>query len=184
MSLSANYSVCDDLTIGRTCRVVLVDEATLARGGQHMPPIFNHLALIVNCHQDSSAAQPGKYRVGAARPDVLYQPVHKLYGAHPDTVVSALRAIVERMWEALQSGSVAVHCLAGLHRAPAIVACFYLYRVHVLGHRHLPSDVTEIYRRIREVRPSVAPLGYIELIRCFEAALLRGQDDGTAVVGR
>ena len=185
MSLSANYSVCDDLTIGRTCRVLLVDESTLSRGGPHMPPIFNHLTLIVNCHQDASAAQPGKYRVGTAQPGVLYQPVHKLYGAHPDVIVGALRAIVEQMWEALQTGSVAVHCLAGLHRAPAVVACFYLYRVHVLGHRHLPSSVEEIYSRIREVRPSVAPLGYLALIQIFEASLLRGRDDGAVpAVGR
>jgi hypothetical protein len=175
MSLYANYSVCEDLTIGRTQRVMLADEATLARGGERMPPIFNHLTLIVNCHQDSTAARIGKYRVGTANPAVIYQPIHKLYGSQHALIVSTLRAIVEQMWTALQTGSVAVHCLAGLHRAPAVVACFYLYRYHVLGHRYLPSDISEIYTRVRAIRPSVAPLGYIELIKVFEAALLRAQ---------
>lgn len=168
MSLHANYSVCEELTLGGTQRVFLADEATLARGGAAMPPIFNHVVLVVNCHQDASAARPDKYRLGEARPAVLYQPVHKLYGSPAPVVVAALRVIVEQMWQALQRGSVAVHCLAGLHRAPAVVACFYLYRRYILGHTQLPSDISQIYERIRAIRPSVAPLGYLSLIRTFE----------------
>ncbi|KAJ1615975.1 hypothetical protein T492DRAFT_1109684 [Pavlovales sp. CCMP2436] len=168
MSLHANYSVCEDLTIGPFQRVMLADEATLARGGAYMPPIFTRLTLVVNCHQDSSAARPGKYSLGAAQPNVVYSPIHKLYGSQPNLVVDTLRGIAEHMWTALQSGSVAVHCLAGLHRAPAVVACFYLYRYYILGHTHLPHDIGEIYARIRAIRPSVAPLGYIELIKKFE----------------
>ncbi|KAG8461660.1 hypothetical protein KFE25_001278 [Diacronema lutheri] len=171
MSLHANYSICEQLTLGRTQRVMLADEATLSRGGPSMPPIFNHISLVVNCHQDASAARPGKYRLGTAAPSVLFEPVHKLYGAQPPAVVHALRAIVEQMWAALQRGSVVVHCLAGLHRAPAVVACFYLYRHHVLGHESLPAEISEIYDVIRTIRPSVAPLGYIELIRVFERAV-------------
>lgn len=168
MSLHANYSVCEDLTVGGMQRIMLADEATLARGGAAMPPIFNHITLIVNCHQDASAARPDKYRLGSANPSVIYQPVHKLYGSPPSVVIETLRAIVEQMWQALQRGSVAVHCLAGLHRAPAVVACFYLYRYYILGHENLPFEIALIYDRIRAIRPSVAPLGYIELIRTFE----------------
>lgn len=173
MSLYCNYSVIDDLTLGRTQRVMLADEATLARGGQTMPPIFNHLSLIVNCHQDQTANRPGKYRVGSAKPAIVFQPVHKLYGSHPTVVINVLTDVVAAMWASLQKGSVVVHCLAGLHRAPAVVACFYLYRHYALGHTHLPADIEEIYRRMRAVRPSVAPLGYIELIRQFHAHMER-----------
>lgn len=172
MSLQANYSVVHDLTLGRTQRVILVDESTLARGGPHMPPIFNHLTLIVNCHQDASANRPGKYRTGSAEPKVHFQPVHKLYGEIPNTIVTRLTDIVVRMWDELQRGSVAVHCLAGLHRAPAVVACFYLYRYYALGHRQLPHNIDEIYGRMRAVRPSVAPLGYIELIKLFQRHMI------------
>ena len=39
------------------------------------------------------------------------------------------------MWATLQGGgTVAIHCLAGIHRAAMITACHFLYRHHVLGH--------------------------------------------------
>ena len=37
-------------------------------------------------------------------------------------------AIQEAIWAQLQRGTVAVHCLAGIHRAACIVACHYLWR--------------------------------------------------------
>jgi len=179
MSYQANYSVIEDLTLGRTQRVMLADESTLARGGPHMPPIFNHLTLIVNCHQDVSADRPGKYRVGLAKPTLIFQPVHKLYGAQPSVVLETLHAICTEMWRAHQHGSIAVHCLAGLHRAPAVVCCYYLYRFYALGHRHLSNDITVIYQRMRAVRPAVAPLGYIELIKLYERHMIRQHGNST-----
>ena len=71
----------------------------------------------------------------------------------------------------MQHGSVVSHCLAGLHRAPTIVVCQYLYRHYALGMRSVCNDVQEIYRRIKAVRPSVEPLSYIELIRKYERFL-------------
>ena len=60
-----------------------------------------------------------------------------------------------QIWEAVQQGTVAIHCLAGIHRAAVMCACFFLYRHYKLGHTDVPHDKKEIYKCMKEVRPSV-----------------------------
>jgi hypothetical protein len=162
-----------DLSLSKLQRVVLCDEATLQRGvGAHGIGLFNHLSAIVNCHEDESAMREGKYSTGTARPEIIWQPVHKLLReAQGAEVVRIMHGIQERFWDASQRGAVAVHCLAGVHRAPTVVCCQWLYRYYVKGHKHLPCDVEEIYRRMRAVRASVEPLSYIKITRLYEGWL-------------
>ena len=54
--------------------------------------------------------------------------------------------IQTEMWQAQQKGTVAVHCLAGIHRAACIMACQYLYRHYVVGHTEISANNSEIYR--------------------------------------
>lgn len=155
---ASNYSVIPDLCEGRTQRLILCDEATLMRS---LPEekIFDYLSLIVNCHEAKLA--PGKYQVGACSsskpPEVICQAVHTWYSMETNTMNRVNDQIQASMWESLQSGTVAVHCLAGIHRAACIVACHYLWRHYALGHQHIPSDPGEIYRRLQAVRPAVSP---------------------------
>ena len=74
------------------------------------------------------------------------------------------------IWAHLQRGTVAVHCLAGIHRAACIVACHFLYRHYTLGHHQLPCQADEIYRCLRSVRPAVSP-AYRDVMREYEAHL-------------
>lgn len=163
--LFRNYNVVEELTLGRTQRVMLSDENTL-RGPveKNGIKIFNHLSLIVNAHESVEAHRPGKYGVGSAQPKILFQPIHKLMRARTEEVISVMDGIQEEMWRSLQEGSVAVHCLAGVHRAPTVVVCHFLYRHYALGHRHISNDVAAIYRSLKAIRPGVEPLGYIILI--------------------
>jgi hypothetical protein len=167
-----NYSVCEDLTLGPTQRIMLSDENTLRMGVERNGvKIFNHLTLIVNCHETAAANKPGKYSVGTARPSLLFQPIHELMSARLDVIVQAMDRIQQRIWECSQEGSVAVHCLAGIHRAPTVVVCQYLYRHYVLGQTDVCCDVETIYSRLKRVRPNVEPLGYIRLIKMYETYL-------------
>ena len=74
------------------------------------------------------------------------------------------------MWGALQQGNVVVHCLAGMHRAPAICCCFWLYRYYKLGHK-LINNIGEMYKIISGIRQGAEPLGYIEMIKTYEIYL-------------
>lgn len=167
-----NYTVCDDLTLGRTQRVMLSDEDTLHVGVEsNGVTIFNYLTLIVNCHETADAMMPGKYSVGSARPSIIFQPIHTLLSATPQTIIKVMDSIQKRIWECSQEGSVVVHCLAGVHRAPTVVVCQYLYRHYALGQTEVCNDVETIYSRLRSVRPHVEPLSYIRLISTYEAYL-------------
>lgn len=168
-----NYSLCEDLALGPLQRVMLSDESTLGHGVEKNGiKIFNHLKLIINCHESASADKPGKYRVGTARPTVIFQPIHELMCAKQATVIAVMDRIQQEVWRCLQEGSVAVHCLAGVHRAPTVVVCHYLYRYYVLGHTDVCHDVTTIYSRLRAVRPGVEPLSYIRLIDKYQDYLV------------
>ena len=74
------------------------------------------------------------------------------------------------IWDHLQRGTVAVHCLAGIHRAACIVACHYLWRHYALGQSEVPSKPDVIYRRLQAVRPAVAP-AYAHVLRSYETYL-------------
>lgn len=170
--LRRNYTVCEDLTLGRTRRVMLSDEDTLHVGVEtNGVQIFNHLKLIVNCHETADANTPGKYSVGSAKPSIIFQPIHQLLSANPQTIVKVMDSIQQRIWECSQEGSVVVHCLAGVHRAPTVVVCQYLYRHYALGQTEVCKDVETIYARLRSVRPHVEPLSYIRLISTYETYL-------------
>jgi len=166
-----NYSVIPDLSLGPTQRLILCDEATLTR---NLPQerIFEYLRLIVNCHESRSA--PGKYKVGSCAgkdpPKAIFQAVHEWHGLNSTEMNSVNDSIQESMWEQLQQGSVAVHCLAGIHRAACIVACHFLWRHYVLGHRDVPCDPKVIYQRLKAVRPAVSP-AYAHVLQKYEAHL-------------
>lgn len=165
-----NYDVIPDLSLGLTQRLILCDEATLTRS---LPEerIFEHLTLIVNCHEVKFV--PGKYKIGSCKkqrgPDVICEAVH---GWHSDAknMNSKNDAIQSAIWQSLQHGTVAVHCLAGIHRAACIVACHFLYRHYVLGHSDIPCDMNEIYRRLKAARPHVDP-AYGHVFKSYEAHL-------------
>eukprot|EP00928_Gymnodinium_smaydae_P046185 TRINITY_DN30774_c0_g1_i1.p1 TRINITY_DN30774_c0_g1~~TRINITY_DN30774_c0_g1_i1.p1 ORF type:complete len:383 (+),score=82.04 TRINITY_DN30774_c0_g1_i1:42-1190(+) len=168
---ASNYTVIPDLSVGRTQRLILCDEATLTRS---LPEerIFEHLMLIVNCHE--SSVPGGKYKVGACgtgpMPDVICQAVHQwhsLGAAYQNEVNDSIQAAI---WENLQKGTVAVHCLAGIHRAACIVACQFLWRHYALGQHAVPADAQEIYRRLKAVRPHVSP-AYTHVLRNYEQYL-------------
>eukprot|EP00927_Polykrikos_kofoidii_P037316 TRINITY_DN31450_c0_g2_i1.p1 TRINITY_DN31450_c0_g2~~TRINITY_DN31450_c0_g2_i1.p1 ORF type:complete len:331 (-),score=39.73 TRINITY_DN31450_c0_g2_i1:28-1020(-) len=164
-----NYSVIPDLSMGPTQRLILCDQATLTAV---LPEerIFEHLTLIVNCHE--THVFPGKYRVGVCgtgeMPDVICQAVHTWYNA--SKINSVNDKMQEAMWKSLQTGTVAVHCLAGIHRAACIVACHFLWRHYVLGHRDIPCDPVEIYRRLKAVRPAVSP-AYTHVLQSYQEYL-------------
>lgn len=168
-----NYSVLPWLCLGRTHAIMLSDEETLCRA-QPEEPIFRHLTLIVNCHQDEPARQ---YKAGApwngTPPLIVAHAVHRWFGysqAGQDTVNRKIDTINEAMWEAVQKGTVAVHCLAGIHRAACIMACHFLYRRHVLGHASVPGDTSDIYEKMMSVRPHVSP-AYAHILRGYESYL-------------
>lgn len=166
-----NYTVIDDLSLGDTQRLILCDEATLTR---LLPEerIFEHLRLIVNCHENRISA--GKYKVGACTtgemPVVICQAVHEWHSLASNEQNSVNDQIQAAIWEQLQTGTVAVHCLAGIHRAACIVACHFLWRHYTLGHQEVPSSADEIYRRLKAVRPAVSP-AYTHVLRNYEKHL-------------
>lgn len=166
-----NYSVVPWLSLGRTRALLLSDEETLCRDVP-TEPIFHHLELVVNCHQD----RPGRpYKAGSpwasgSPPKVVANAVHKWYSSRGANINAKIDAINEATWDALQRGTVAVHCLAGIHRAACIAACMFLYRHYVLGHAHVPADAADIYRKLQSVRPHVSP-AYEDILRGYEAYL-------------
>lgn len=168
-----NYTVIPDLSLGPTQRLILCDEATLTR---NLPEerIFEHLRLIVNCHE--SRQTEGKYKVGACNskdpPQVILQAVHEWHNLDDQGMNDVNDWIQQNMWEQLQQGTVAVHCLAGIHRAACIVACHYLWRHYILGHQDIPSDSAVIYRNLKAVRPAVSP-AYNHVLSKYEAHLKR-----------
>merc|ERR1712080_190192 len=102
----------------------------------------------------------------------IFQAVHEWHGLN-DTEMNRVNDEIQRnMWDALQRGTVAVHCLAGIHRAACIVACHFLWRHYALGHRDVPCDPTVIYRRLKAVRPAVSP-AYTHVLQKYEAHLKR-----------
>jgi len=182
--LVCNYSVIPECSLGWTQRLILCDEATLMRS---LPEerIFEHLVLIVNCHE-SSPWPRDKYKVGACssssqRPKVIYQEVHKWHSLEAADMNQRNDKIQTAIWTALQQGTVAVHCLAGIHRAACIVACHYLWRHYRMGHEEIPSDPSVIYSCMKAVRPAVSP-GYVHVLKSYQAHLLRRPRQGSKTV--
>mmetsp|Transcript_34020 Transcript_34020/g.102698 ORF Transcript_34020/g.102698 Transcript_34020/m.102698 type:complete len:312 (+) Transcript_34020:968-1903(+) len=170
-----NYSVVPWLCMGRTQAVMLSDEETLCRD---LPgePIFQHLRLVVNCHQErpGRAYQAGKPWMSGRPPDVVSHAVHTWFSDQGARTNKKIDDINEKMWAAVQEGTVAVHCLAGIHRAACIMACHFLYRHYVLGHKHIPCDTADIYRKMISVRPHVSP-AYEDILRGYEKYLKAGR---------
>jgi len=164
-----NYSVVPWLCLGPTQRVLLSDERTLTCG-HPSERIMEHVSLVVNCHEDS--CDWGKYKLGQAvpgGPKVITEALHKWYSFGGASTADKNDAIQRAIWAHLeQGGSVAVHCLAGIHRAACIVACQFLFRHYVLGHKHVPNEVDDIYRKLQSVRPHVSP-AYLHILKEYEA---------------
>jgi len=169
-----NYSVIPDLCLGETQKLILCDEATLCR---RLPEerIFEHLRLIVNCHE--SKPDMSKYVIGSCgtenRPHVICQAVHTWNTQKAKELNRTNDEMQLAMWEALQDGTVAVHCLAGIHRAACIVVCHFLWRHYVLGREDVPADAPTIYARLKAVRPAVSP-AYTHILRMYETYLRGG----------
>ena len=94
------------------------------------------------------------------------------YSRYVQAVHKKIDAINEAMWAAIQEGTVAVHCLAGIHRAACIMACHFLYRYYVLGHADVPHDKADIYKKMMSVRPHVRP-AYEDILNSYEKYLQR-----------
>lgn len=92
------------------------------------------------------------------------------YSNRGQEINKKIDAINEAMWAAVQEGTVAVHCLAGIHRAACIMACHFLYRYYILGQKHIPHNTTDIYKKMISVRPHVSP-AYEDILRGYEAYL-------------
>jgi len=168
-----NYNVIEELTLGPTQRFMLADAATL-RSGNSSVPIFDQIGLVLNCHEHESCHSPGYYRVGGNMyPTCIFNEVHKIHNPTVEQMGAFMTPIQEEIWKTLnvKKKSVVSHCLAGLHRAPTMVVCHFLYRYYVLGMKKTCNNIDEIYEKIKRVRPWVAPLGYIDLILKYEAYL-------------
>ena len=48
------------------------------------------------------------------------------------------------------------------------------YRHYVLGHKHIPCDTADIYRKMISVRPHVSP-AYEDILRGYEKYLKAGR---------
>ena len=96
-----NYSVVPWLSLGRTRALLLSDEETLCRDVP-TEPIFHHLELVVNCHQD----RPGRpYKAGSpwasgSPPKVVANAVHKWYSSRGANINAKIDAINEAPWDA------------------------------------------------------------------------------------
>jgi protein-tyrosine phosphatase len=102
----------------------------------------------------------------------IYFPVHDLLrNRDAREIVETFRNFNEAIWEGLQSGNVFCHCLAGVHRAACVAVSHYLWRYYKLGHTHLTSDIAKIYKSLSSRRAGVAALGYLELVKVWEAHL-------------
>jgi len=162
-----------DLSIGRTQRLILCNETTLTRT---LPEekIFEYLRLIVNCHESSGSAK--KYQIGscssAQKPAIIWQAVHEWHALTGENMNRVNDAIQTAIWDALQNGTVAVHCLAGIHRAACIVACHFLWRHYALGHKDVPCDPSAIYASLQAQRPAVSP-AYSHVLNNYQAHLRR-----------
>jgi len=173
----SNYSICPEVSIGPTQKIILSDETTLC---SVLPDetIFEHLVFIVNCHEER--CDPRKYKVGSCTTDhppaVICNAVHTWSWGGPGAkeMNKTNHSIQEAMWNNLQKGTVAVHCLAGIHRAACIVACHYLYRYHHLGHKDIPHKPSDIYRCLKAVRPAVSQ-AYTHVLENYQKFLQKGK---------
>ncbi|KAJ1451967.1 hypothetical protein M885DRAFT_569337 [Pelagophyceae sp. CCMP2097] len=161
----SNYSIIPWVSPARTRALILTDEATLCRvlPGEK---ILDHVTLVINCHEDHPNLE--KYTCGGGkRPQVVANAVHKWYSG-PGKSIEKNDEIQKAIWDHLQNhGSVAVHCLAGIHRAAMIVVCHFLYRHYVVGDKSVSCDCDDIYSKLRAVRPAVSP-AYLDIMRAYE----------------
>jgi len=178
-----NYSIVPWLSLGRTQALILSDEQTLC-SSLSSEPIFDHVTLIVNCHEDHCSVS--KYRACGKKktPELISHAVHRWF-SHGPNVVAKNDNIQKAIWHHLNSvqGSVAVHCLAGIHRAACIVACQFLFRHYIMGHTQIESDPALIYKHLKSVRPAVSP-AYLDILRqyqnhCIRQAALRRANELT-----
>jgi len=159
-SLGCNYDVIPELSLGPTQKLILSDEETLRRQRPE-ERIFEHLCLIVNCHENAARVPGNFYKIGVCStgqmPDIICQQVHKWYQDSESEMNRINDVMQAKIWDALQRGTVVVHCLAGIHRAACIVACHFLWRHYVLRDRGVTNDVFEIYACLKAARPHVEP---------------------------
>ena len=137
----------------------------------HLPTeyCFDNLVLIVNCHE--SNPDPKMYKVGTCStlhpPEVRSHALDTFWKNDSDQVGEICDEIQIAIWQALQQGSVAIHCMAGNHRSACIAACQFLYRYYTLGHTWITANHIEIFKTLQSVRPGVSP-AYTDIVVHYE----------------
>ena len=104
-------------------KIILSSESVLQTTAPHIlesrpPEIFGNISLIVNCHKKEITHNQGrKYSVDPKK--VIFHPIHGLLSKTGDEkeIIQVFQEINEAIWEALKTGNVFIHCLAGVHRA-------------------------------------------------------------------
>jgi len=177
----SDFTIIDELCIGAN-KFVLSNESVLTRkwnfshrdGSLDTHPVFNNISLIVNCHKTETEARD-QYIVKSKK--VIYFPIHTLIGIlnseeKKKKLIEIFNEINTEIWNALKTGNVIVHCLAGVHRAGCVTVSHFLWRNYFLNHKHIPNDVGFIYKSLASRREGVAPLSYAELLLVWELHLI------------
>lgn len=163
----SDYTILDELRVGRNQLLLSNESCLLKRGGRALDSNFQNISLIVNCHMQSV---PVDYYAVPCR--VMCHAVHQLSRMPAHHRMQVFLEINEAIWEGLQTGTVVVHCLAGVHRASCVVVSHMLYRHFVKGQTYLSSDILTNYAGLAKIRRGVEPLGYIDLVRDFRNYLV------------
>ena len=82
---------------------------------------------------------------------------------------------IDTIWNELKENNVLVHCLAGAHRSPFIVACFLvkygIFKQELILKRTMLST-TDIYKYLKDRRKIVQPLSYGQTLDQYIAYLV------------
>lgn len=163
------FNVIEALSV-RGHSLLLSNADALTADAPRKSSMLSNVALVVNC----ADSKPPEYWFSPKR--VKCMPLHILARSMPvDGLNARLYKTNEQIWEALATGDVVVHCLAGLHRAACLVVTHFLYRSIALGHQYLSSDIAAIYDQLASVRPGVEPLSYFPVAMSFRQWLDKRQ---------
>ena len=164
-----NYNYINQLSLGPLKRILISDLKTLTNK-RNLIPIFKEIKLIINCKDYEYSKNTVKYSVGE-NPEIIYEPLHKLIFLCKNEIVKKIHFIQNKIWENLQKGSVVIHCKSGVHRAPTMVVCHFLFRYYVIKDFSICNNILLIYELIKSVRPKVRPKNYLPMIEEYERYL-------------
>jgi len=156
----SDFTIIEELSVGNN-KLILSNQSILTGPKNSQPEFFSRIAAIINCHQTEEEALSEPYTVNVQ--NRYYFPVHTLISRRTESQLVFSR-FNEAIWKNLQNGHVFVHCLAGVHRAAAVVVSHFIWRYYKLGHKYLPSDINEIYASLAKKRKGVAGLSYKKFV--------------------